>query len=492
MNDAFTRPAPGPVGAPHPPEHGDLTLRQHDRTEIWLMSVDVSEHMDAPPLEFSECRAGSGPLAWAQKGMWNNIRALAPDDQHLNVMLTLEAPDGGSSVDRVLTALRTLVARHDALRTTFRRGDDDQPVQTVAGQGAVPVALATGPDAVRRLSDAQSGLAARRFDLEVDLPWRVGLAMAGGRVQSVVLCLSHLVVDGWATQLLLEELAALLAGTRALPPVTRQPIEQARYEREVLAPRLGQRVPAHWRKVLSTCQLGDETFTLRGEPATPRFWQGSYLSEASSCASRMLAARHGVSQTSVFLAAAARVLTVYAGRDTLPVLLRVTNRFAPEVKRSLVYLCQNTPVLLENGGAPFPRLVRSAHQAALRAYQCSQYDPDDVRSVLDEIHQPDIIPDLATLNLVSHGAAIADDRRRPERPDGAKPRNLLQDSSFTWRRKFDNERIRLFLSVFRGVSYQVIGDTCYFPPEQIEATARLIEATLVDEAERDSDPLRPG
>ncbi|MEO3802520.1 condensation domain-containing protein [Nonomuraea sp. B1E8] len=456
------------------------------------MSVDLVEHMDSLPLEFSECRVGSGPLAWAQKGMWNNIRALTPDDQHLNVTLTLDVPDGGSSVDRVLTALRTLVARHDALRTTFRRGDDGQPVQTMAGQGAIPVTLAAGPDAVRRLSDAQSGLGARRFDLEVDLPLRVGLAMAGDRVRTVVLCLSHLVVDGWASLLLQEELAALLAGARALPPVTRQPIEQARYEREVLAPRLRTRVPAHWRKVLSTCPLGDEAFTLRAEPATPRFWQGSYLSKASSYASQLLAARHGVSQTSVFLAAAARVLTEYAGRDTLPVLLRVSNRFAPEVKRSLLYLCQNTPVLLENGGAPFPQLVRSAHQAALRAYQCSQYDPDDVKGVLDEIHQPNVIPDLVTLNLVSHGAAVAGDQRGPEWPEGARPRDLLQDSSFTWHRKFDNERIRLFLSVFRGVSYQVIGDTGYFPPEQIEATARLIEATLVDEAERDSDALRPG
>ncbi|TDD15087.1 condensation domain-containing protein [Nonomuraea diastatica] len=449
------------------------------------MSVDLPEQTYSPPLEFSACRVGSGPLAWAQKGMWNNIRALAPGDRHLNVTLTVTVPDGGSSVDRVLTALRTLVARHDALRTTFRTGNDDQPFQTVAGQGTIPVALAEGPEAVRRLSDAQSGLGARRFDLAVELPLRVGLAMAGDRVQTVVLCLSHLVVDGWATQLLQEELAVLLAGAHELPPVTRQPIDQARYERDVLAPRLGDRVPAYWRKVLGACPPPADVFAPQGEPAAPRFWHGTYVSKASLCAAQMLAARHGVSQTSVFLAAAARVLAVYAGRDELPALLRVSNRFAPEVKRSVLYLCQNIPVLLVNGRASFPKLVRSTHLAAMRAYQCSQYDPDDIKGVLDDMHQPTVIPDLVTLNVVTHGAAIAGDQSRAEWPDGARPRDLLQDSSFTWRRTFENERIRLFLSVFGGFSYQVIADTACFPPEQIEATARLIEATLVEEAERE-------
>ncbi|MFI7635176.1 condensation domain-containing protein [Nonomuraea sp. NPDC049400] len=444
--------------------------------------MDLPEQMGSLSLEFSARRVDSGPLAWAQKGMWNNIRAIAPDDQHLNVTLTLDVPDGGSSVDRVLTALRTLVARHDALRTTFRTGDDDRPLQTIGGQGVIPVTLAGGPEAARRLCDAQSGLGARRFDLAVDLPLRVGLVMVGDRVRTVVLCLSHLVVDGWANQLLLDELAALLTGARELPPVTRQPIEQARYEREVLAPRLGDRVAAYWHKVLSSCPPPADAFTPRAEPMAPRFWQGDYLSKASLRASQMLAARHGVSQASVFLAAASRVLTVYAGRDTLPVLLRVSNRFAPEVKRSVLYLCQNIPVLLENGGAPFPKLVRSVHLAALRAYQCSQYDPDHVKAMLDEMHHPSVISDLITLNVVSQGAAIDGD---PGCPDGAGPRDLLQDSSFTWRRRFENERIRLFLSVFGGLSYQVIGDTSYFPPEQIKATVQLIEATLVDEAERD-------
>lgn len=445
------------------------------------MSAELAELPELPDtmrLEFSGCRAGAGPLVWAQKGMWNNIRAIAPHDQHLNVSLSLATPDG-PSVERVVRALRTLVGRHDALRTTFPADATGEPWQAVAGEGAVPVTVTSGPDAKGRLTDA---LAARRFDPATDLPIRVGLAVTGDRVTNVVLCLSHLVVDGWSCQLLQDELAELLAGADELPPVTRQPIEQARYERDVLAPRLGHRVAEYWRDVLSSCPAVD-TFAPRAAPAQPRFWHGSYRSYASQYASRILAAEYRVSETSVFLAGVARVLTAYADRDAVPVLLRVTNRFSPEVQRSVMYLCQNIPVLLADGRAEFPRLVSSVHRTALRAYRYSQYDPDAIATLRDDLHRTGSRPaDLtATVNLATRGPD-ADGQPEPARP--ARLRELLRYSSFTWRRRFDNERLRLFVSVFGGMSYQVIGDTRYFPPDQLEGTVRSIEATLLDEADR--------
>jgi hypothetical protein len=167
---------------------------------------------DRPPRDHLELRgahADEERLSWGQYAIWLAIGRNPPG--RFVVPRILACAGLAPTVDQVLVALAELGGRHAALRThVVRRADG--PWQVVARSVRLPVVLEpAGPSA------AATGLAlARRLrstaiDHATEAPLRVGLVLAGGRVDRIVLAFSHLVADWLATEIVLEELRTSLA-----------------------------------------------------------------------------------------------------------------------------------------------------------------------------------------------------------------------------------------------------------------------------------------
>src|SRR5690606_25136329 len=115
-------------------------------------------------------------------------------------------------------ALQAIVARHDALRTTFAM-ENGEPVQVVHEALALTVALETVADETAlaaRLRDEARGA----FDLAKGPLLRARLFARGAEDHVLLLTLHHIVSDGWSLGVLVEEFSELYrAAVSRLEPV---------------------------------------------------------------------------------------------------------------------------------------------------------------------------------------------------------------------------------------------------------------------------------
>src|SRR6185295_12284405 len=128
---------------------------------------------------------------------------------------------GRLAVGALAEALREIVRRHEALRTVFHLpAGEDEPVQANLPAAAVPlplIDLSAVPQApreaeARRLAAAHTR---RPFDLARGPLLRAGLLRLDGPKgpqgpeHVLLLCLHHIVTDGWSMGVLMREVAVL-------------------------------------------------------------------------------------------------------------------------------------------------------------------------------------------------------------------------------------------------------------------------------------------
>ena len=94
-------------------------------------------------ISFQGSRGGAAPLTWGQRSVRRWIDWLGPHEASLNVPYVLPVPPG-ADVTAVGRALRHLVERHEALRTTYSEGG-----QWVVREGELQVGVAVA----RQLED---------------------------------------------------------------------------------------------------------------------------------------------------------------------------------------------------------------------------------------------------------------------------------------------------------------------------------------------------
>ncbi|MFJ4591179.1 MULTISPECIES: amino acid adenylation domain-containing protein [unclassified Kitasatospora] len=180
---------------------------------------------------------------------------------------TLTDPDGGAYVDQLALRLeglataealaaawREVFRRTDVLRTTVRWEGVPEPVQLIRSDLELPVELLDwrgDPDPGRRLDELVRAERERGIDLAAGPLMRIVLARVDDRTVHQLWTFSHLLLDGWSTAQLFEEVlehyVAAVEGRAALPvsrPSFREYLEWlAGQDREAAV--------AHWRQVLA-------------------------------------------------------------------------------------------------------------------------------------------------------------------------------------------------------------------------------------------------
>ncbi|WP_436498500.1 non-ribosomal peptide synthase/polyketide synthase [Actinokineospora sp. HUAS TT18] len=179
------------------------------------------------------------PLSFAQARLWF-LQQFAPESTEYVTPLALRLR-GRLDVDALSAAVTALVARHEALRTTFHEKDGGG-VQTVhpPTEVRVPVVDALRPE--------------RPFDLSEGPLLRTALVRVAEDEHILALTMHHIVTDGWSANVLLTDLAELyraeVTGTApdlpALPVRYRDFAAWQRGRTEVMAAQL-----THWRDVLA-------------------------------------------------------------------------------------------------------------------------------------------------------------------------------------------------------------------------------------------------
>jgi acyl carrier protein len=198
------------------------------------------------------------PLSFAQQRLWF-LNQLHPNLPNYYITPYWRHLQGNVDQPALANALNAVIARHEALRTTFP-ARDGVPWQSVAPQLHLDLPLtdlSELPPAEResRLHMLMQDEAGTPFDLETGPLVRARLLRTGTQSWLFMLTMHHIVTDGWSLHVLDAELAQLYdAFTRnqsaPLLPLAIQYTDFARWQRTWLAGDTLERLRSYWQRQL--------------------------------------------------------------------------------------------------------------------------------------------------------------------------------------------------------------------------------------------------
>ncbi|MFF4751993.1 condensation domain-containing protein [Streptomyces sp. NPDC002514] len=328
----------------------------------------------------------SGPLSF---GHANIVRSIFVDEDptRLNLAMVFDAPANGG-LDRIADQLRTLVERHEALRTTYRLGTP--ATQVVAAEGELAVAVVEAADDPLAVAERTARrLRSQVFDLEHDLPVRVAVVTAGGAPRHLVWVVTHAAMDVAACEVLHTEWAALCAGRPLPAPAALEPVDVVELERSATIRRLGESALRYWESQLRRVPQAMFTPSARTTPAKTDWLHAGLNIRSTTVPARLesIAERTGASPSAVVLAALAVLVGHRTGHSTVVTTSLSDNRVVRKLRGFFGSLAQDAllPVDLSDV-AGFDDAVRKVRSAGLPAYRHAWFDPTALwQQVINEV-----------------------------------------------------------------------------------------------------------
>ncbi|MFJ9890641.1 condensation domain-containing protein [Streptomyces sp. NPDC091287] len=337
-------------------------------------------------VRFHEGSSRTGPMTWGQRAIWEVIRWLPPDDDSLNQLGW--APVGSATVEQVCDMVRLLVERHESLRTTYTE-DDDCLTQHVAASGEIPFLIAElGPgDLSEAVAPLGERIRAGAFDNAAGLPVRAAIGLRAGVPAAVAIAASHLAVDGWSFQIVMDELRTVLTAgpdrAAGLRERSRQPVERARFEASEAGARREKRTLDYWAR-----QADAVPASMLATTSTPdqldRDW-AHIDSPALALAAHALAGRSGGNTATALLGSTALLLASYLGEPGAALRVIVATRFKPEDEELVGAFNQNAIVRLRLADESAEQLLTRTARTALNAYRHAEACPVKLEEQLEEI-----------------------------------------------------------------------------------------------------------
>lgn len=421
-------------------------------------------------------RAKVLPATWGQQFMWEVSERLGGGGAQLAISVAVQVPED-TSHRRIERSVQALCARHDALRTSFDGGSLASLRQRVKAEIEVPLFDATVTDGtcVRREEAQLTGHLREPGFLPGDASLlRVGVISERGLPRSVVLVLSHLVVDGWSLRQLGNELGELLGGG-TLRGAAHQPDHQVTFEASAEGGELNRKALEHQHAIYASLTLRTPTDdTSRSE--LPRYREGTLVSHRAFEAAQTAARTFRVSVSTVMMAAVVQLLSELGGCTEITLLMWTHNRLRPDARGMVGQLTQVVPIQFDVLDMDDRALLRHVQRTVARAMTAGLYSPAGaarVRAQLEARAVDGKLPLGFRFNYIQ-----AD-------PTGSIAPAATNDGEFSWGMSADEEDIVASfdaLEAERSLSLYV--DTCFVPASEIhpalDRLGEILDGMLVN------------
>jgi amino acid adenylation domain-containing protein len=318
------------------------------------------------------------PLSLAQERLWF-LHRLAPESRAYSCpyAFRLRGPLDTAALERALDAL---IARHEALRTTFTEVDG-RPRQVITGHGRidlehVDLSNLSPPERDWQFRQRLAAQVLRPFDLAHGPMLRAGVVRLAGDEWVFWLNVDHIVIDGWSMGVLMRELAVLYTAggyesSAGLAVPALQFADYAAWERSDEHPDMAAMVD-WWKATLAGAPPRLALPTDRPRPPVQSFSGGSvrlHLDAERTAGLRVLATEHGASLTMAVLTGFVAFLARYTGDDDLVVGLPVAGRDRVELESVVGLFVNILPIRVDASGDPtFTGLLDRVRRACLDAY----------------------------------------------------------------------------------------------------------------------------
>ncbi|WP_420124963.1 amino acid adenylation domain-containing protein [Longimicrobium sp.] len=367
------------------PTVAELTVRVEEMRRAGmavLPPVVPTERTQAPPLSFAQQRL------WFLEQMGN-----LGGTYHIPMRLRLR---GGLDRGALARSLDRIVARHEALRTSFPTVDGE-PVQRIAPAAEsafrlVEHDLQAAPEAEDELHRLVSDEAGAPFDLAQGPLIRGRLVRMAADDHVLLLTMHHIVSDGWSMGVLHRELGALYAAfargqADPLPPLPVQYADYAAWHRRLVEGEVLRRQAEYWRETLAGAPELLELPTDHPRPAKQDFAGASVnveLDEALAAALRTLGQRHGTTLFMTLLAGWAAVLARLSGQDEVVVGTPTANRGRSEIEGLIGFFVNTLALRVDLSGSP--SVAELLGRVKERALAAQHHQDIPFEQVVEHVH----------------------------------------------------------------------------------------------------------
>ncbi|WP_432079878.1 amino acid adenylation domain-containing protein, partial [Streptomyces sp. YPW6] len=319
------------------------------------------------------------PLSFGQQRLWF-IDQLAPGQSAYNSAFAVRLA-GPLDTSALRAALDGVVARHEALRTTFT-AVDGTPEQVINPVGAVALTehdleAVAGHDQDTCLRALVRDEVNRPFDLAAGPLFRALVVRVGVDDHVLVLSMHHAVSDGWSLGVLSDELSALYsAGVSgkpvSLPELPVQYADFAVWQRDWLSGEVLDGQLAVWRERLAGIPDLLELPVDRPRPAVQSLDGATVEVRVPADVTRVLRDIGRDENATLFmtlLSAFAVLLSRFSGQSDVVVGTPVAGRGAAELDGLVGFFVNTLALRCDVSGDPeFGELLERVREVALEAY----------------------------------------------------------------------------------------------------------------------------
>lgn len=323
-------------------------------------------------------RSGPTEMSFGQQRLWF-LAQLESGSAAYNAPIAWRIA-GPLNISALQRSLNQLVARHEALRTTFAVVDGyprqiiNETLPVSIGMNDLGTVERSQPEAeIKRCIREETQ---RAFNLSIGPMVRAALFRIKHEEHVFVLTLHHIVCDGPSIAILLEELASFYKGFLngkpvQIPELRVQYADFAVWQRE-LVQEIRSADLAYWKEQLRNCPAALDFPSERGRPVNAGFRGGMEYCNLSLPLTedfRSVARQNGVSDYMALVALFQVLLSRYAGQEDVSVGCPVTHRTRAEVSRVVGFFSNMVTLRGRLEGNPtFRELAHKIRDTVLGAY----------------------------------------------------------------------------------------------------------------------------
>ncbi|HVH13296.1 MAG TPA: amino acid adenylation domain-containing protein, partial [Longimicrobium sp.] len=481
--------------------------------------LETAARAELPPVE-PAAREGRHPLSFAQQRLWFLERlGNLGNTYHMHRPLRLRG-----ALDRaaLVRALDGILARHEALRTTFAHADG------VTEQRIVPVEasrfhlvehdLGGHPDSEAELERLMAEEARAPFDLERGPLIRARLVRLAEDDHALLLTMHHIVGDGWSMGVLDDELSTLYAahvkgGEARLPELPVQYADYAVWQRRWVAGDVLQAQADYWMQALAGAPERLELPTDRARPVQQDFSGGTIaveLDEALTAGLKALGRRQGTTLFMTLLAGWAAVLGRLSGQDDVVIGTPAAGRGRREIEGLIGFFVNTLALRVDLSGTPtVADLLAQVKTRALEAQHHQDLPFEQVVELADPVrtlaHQP-LVQVMFTWQNTPRGGGLSlpglDVRGMGEEPSHVQAKfdlslslreegNRIEGSLVYASALFDRETLERWVDYLRRTLAEMVADERR-PVERLPLMPESERSLLVEAWSRTETPYPIG
>ncbi|MFL5380937.1 MAG: amino acid adenylation domain-containing protein, partial [Longimicrobiaceae bacterium] len=323
-------------------------------------AIEHAARTELPPIERVD-RGGRLPLSFAQQRLWflEQFGDLG-NTYHIPTRLRLQGEMDRGALRRALDAI---LARHEALRTTFVEVDGIPELRIAPAEASrfhlVEHDLAGDADARAELGRLMAEEARAPFHLERGPLIRGRLVRLAADDHLLLLTLHHIVSDGWSMEVLTRELGTLYDAFRRgdanpLPPLPVQYADYSVWQRRWVEGDILRQQAAYWTSTLAGAPELLELPTDHPRPAQVDHAGaplGVVLDEQLTAGLKALGRRHGTTLFMTLLAGWAAVLGRLSGQDDVVIGTPTAGRGRREIEGLIGFFVNTLALRVELPGA---------------------------------------------------------------------------------------------------------------------------------------------